>query len=260
MTRRFWPFREQKTTPSEEELMKQIDSQRLPRHIAIIMDGNGRWANRRGLPRAAGHRAGVESLRRVLETCEDLRIGVLTVYAFSTENWKRPADEVSALMDLLVEYLQRELDDLHQKGVRVSTIGLISDLPERPRKELEKAIQKTSKNDKMVLNVALNYGGRLEIVEAVKKIATDVSNGRMKAEEIDENLFEQYLYTAGMVDPDLLIRPSGELRLSNFLLWQSAYTEIWVTPTLWPDFGRIELMQAIIDFQKRDRRFGGVKV
>ncbi|KAB2954679.1 isoprenyl transferase [Heliorestis acidaminivorans] len=240
--------------------MKQIDSQRLPRHIAIIMDGNGRWANRRGLPRAAGHRAGVESLRRVLETCEDLRIGVLTVYAFSTENWKRPADEVSALMDLLVEYLQRELDDLHQKGVRVSTIGLISDLPERPRKELEKAIQKTSKNDKMVLNVALNYGGRLEIVEAVKKIATDVSNGRMKAEEIDENLFEQYLYTAGMVDPDLLIRPSGELRLSNFLLWQSAYTEIWVTPTLWPDFGRIELMQAIIDFQKRDRRFGGVKV
>ncbi|QGG48205.1 isoprenyl transferase [Heliorestis convoluta] len=254
MTRRFWPFSQQKNTPSEQELIKQIDPQRMPKHIAIIMDGNGRWANRRGLPRAAGHRAGVESLRRVLEACEDLRIPVLTVYAFSTENWKRPADEVNALMDLLVEYLQRELNDLHQKGVRISTIGLISELPEAPRRELEKAIQKTAKNDKMILNVALNYGGRLEIVEAVKRIAEEISQGRMTTAEINEKLFGQYLYTAGIPDPDLLIRPSGELRLSNFLLWQSAYTEIWVTPTLWPDFGRIELMQAIIDFQKRDRR------
>ncbi|MTV47830.1 isoprenyl transferase [Heliobacillus mobilis] len=260
MPRRLWPFGQTKTSADEQALSEQIDPHRIPKHIAIIMDGNGRWAKRRGLPRVAGHRAGVESLRRVLEVCEDYNIAYLTVYAFSTENWKRPADEVNALFDLLVEYLHRELNTLHSKGVRIRAIGKIEDLPGGPRRELEKAIAKTANNTRLVLNVALNYGGRFEIVEAVKSIARLAAEGKVNPDQIDEKYMSQYLYTADVPDPDLLIRPSGELRLSNFLLWQSAYTEIWVTPTLWPDFGRKEMVQAIVDYQGRDRRFGGVKV
>ncbi|MBM7867143.1 isoprenyl transferase [Heliobacterium gestii] len=256
----FWPFGRSKDAEPEQSLIQQLDPQRIPQHVAIIMDGNGRWAKRRGLPRAAGHRAGVQSLRRVLETCEEFHIRYLTVYAFSTENWKRPADEVNALFDLLIEYLQRELETLHEKGVQIRAIGKVSELPESPRQELERAVRHTAANDKLTLNVALNYGGRVEIVEAVKTIARQVQEGAIDPESIDEAFLSRYLYTADVPDPDLLIRPSGELRLSNFLLWQSAYTEIWVTPTLWPDFGRKEMIQALVDFQGRDRRFGGVKV
>ncbi|ABZ84817.1 undecaprenyl diphosphate synthase, putative [Heliomicrobium modesticaldum Ice1] len=256
----FWPFGRSKDAEPEQALIQKIDPHRIPRHVAIIMDGNGRWAKRRGLPRVAGHRAGVQSLRRVLETCEEFNIRYLTVYAFSTENWKRPADEVNALFDLLVEYLQRELGTLHDKGVQIRAIGKVSELPENPRKELERAVRHTANNDKLILNVALNYGGRIEIVEAVKAIARQARDGQIDPERIDEALLNRHLYTADVPDPDLLIRPSGELRLSNFLLWQSAYTEIWVTPTLWPDFGRKEMVQALVDYQGRDRRFGGVKV
>ncbi|MZP30568.1 isoprenyl transferase [Heliobacterium undosum] len=256
----FWPFGRSKDAEPEQSLIQKIDPHRIPQHVAIIMDGNGRWAKRRGLPRVAGHRAGVQSLRRVLETCEEFGIRYLTVYAFSTENWKRPADEVNALFDLLVEYLQRELDTLHDKGVQIRAIGKVSELPENPRKELERAVRHTANNDKLILNVALNYGGRIEIVEAVKAIARQARDGQIDPERIDEAFLNRHLYTADVPDPDLLIRPSGELRLSNFLLWQSAYTEIWVTPTLWPDFGRKEMIQALVDYQGRDRRFGGVKV
>ncbi|MCW2277908.1 isoprenyl transferase [Heliophilum fasciatum] len=257
---RFWPFHRRRKGAGSDDLSAQLNAQKLPKHVAIIMDGNGRWAKRRGLPRAAGHRAGVESLRQVLETCTDLGIQVLTVYAFSTENWKRPADEVSALMDLLVEYLRKEIKELHEKGVRVRAIGKVDDLPQVAQRELASAIKKTQDNRKITLNLALNYGGRVEIVEAVKKVVANVTAGTIQIDDINEQYLEQHLYTAGLPDPDLLIRPSGELRLSNFLLWQSAYTEICVTSTLWPDFGRQELLQALIDYQGRDRRFGGVKV
>ncbi|MDD2421089.1 MAG: isoprenyl transferase [Heliobacteriaceae bacterium] len=260
LLRRIWPFSRRETPEAEDVLQAKLDRRRLPKHVAIIMDGNGRWAQRRGLPRAVGHRAGVESLRCVLEACCELNIPVLTVYAFSTENWKRPVDEVNALMDLLVEYLRREVAELHAKGVRVQAIGKIGALPVMPRQELEQAMRQTAGNNKLTLNLALNYGGRVEIVEAVKTIARQAAQGALQPENIDEQFFGRYLYTAGLPDPDLLIRPSGELRLSNFLLWQSAYTEIWVTPVLWPDFGRRELLEALIAFQGRERRFGGVKV
>lgn len=242
----------------EQELLKQVNFQLMPKHIAIIMDGNGRWAQKRGLPRAAGHRAGVESLKHIVKACLDLQIKYLTVYAFSTENWKRPKEEVNILMNLLTEYLEKEVADLHRHKVRINPIGRIKELPETAQIQLQKAVSLTTGNSALTLNVALNYGGRAEIIDAVKAIYDLIQKGLLSQEEIDEGFFSTRLYTAGCPDPDLLIRPSGEMRISNFLLWQLAYTEFWVTDTLWPDFRKIHLLQALIDYQKRDRRFGGL--
>lgn len=253
------PFFRGKTRVSREEKLVKLDlSGEIPAHIAIIMDGNGRWAQKRNLPRAAGHRRGVESLRAMVEACLELGVKILTVYAFSTENWKRPKEEVDILMNLLVEYLQKEINELHRQGVRISPIGEISRLPAPAVRELEKAVKQTSANDRLVLNIALNYGGRAELVKAVKEIAQLSTNGELEIEEITEELVAQHLSTKGMPDPDLLIRPSGEYRISNFLLWQIAYTEFWITDTLWPDFRKEHLLEAIQAYQKRERRFGGL--
>ncbi|HWI54159.1 MAG TPA: isoprenyl transferase [Desulfobacteria bacterium] len=240
-------------------MTKSLDMSKLPVHIAIIMDGNGRWATRRGLPRAMGHRSGVESLRDIVKACSSLGIGYLTVYAFSTENWKRPTEEVNILMDLLVEYLKKELEELHRSNVRIRAIGCTGDLPDKARQALADAQISTENNTGLTLNLALNYGGRNEITEAVRLIGTDIASGRLSPESINEEVISGYLYTAGIPDPDLMIRPSGELRISNFLLWQAAYSEFWYSPVLWPDFRRIHLLEAIVDYQSRQRRFGGLK-
>ncbi|NPV25956.1 MAG: isoprenyl transferase [Firmicutes bacterium] len=253
-----WWRRGEKSEPDEQQLLARIKPERLPRHIAIIMDGNGRWARARGLPRLAGHRVGVESLKEIVRTCGELGIAVLTVYAFSTENWKRPSEEVNGLMDLLVEYVQKELAELHQQGVKVRTIGDISRLPVSAQAELNRAKEQTKNNQGLVLNIALNYGGRLEILDAVHQIAYRVKMGELAIDDIDEAFFASQLDTAGLPDPDLLIRTSGEMRVSNFMLWQIAYTEIWVSPVMWPDFRKHHLLQAIIDYQERDRRYGGI--
>ncbi len=231
----------------------------LPRHLAIIMDGNGRWATNRGLPREAGHRAGVESLREVVHACAELGIPYLTVYAFSTENWKRPRSEVETLMRLLVEYVRREMEQLHRHGVRVHILGRTTDLPLDVQVELDKAVHLTMHNNRITLNIALNYGGRAELVDAVRGIASKVKNHLLQPEEINAETIATHLYTAGQPDPDLLIRPAGELRISNFLLWQLAYTEFWLTDVLWPDFRREHLMDALRDYQNRERRFGALK-
>ncbi|MDA8096475.1 MAG: isoprenyl transferase [Desulforudis sp.] len=237
----------------------QIDKSRLPVHVAIIMDGNGRWAKQRGVPKVMGHRAGAESLRDVVRYCAETGILILTAYAFSTENWKRPQDEVSNLMGLLVEYLSKEIQELNDNGVRIKSIGQVDGLPSDAYEALMAAEDKTKENKRLTLNLALNYGGRLEILEAVRKLAHEAHEGRLDPASIDESLFASALYTAGIPDPDLLIRPAGEFRLSNFLLWQIAYTELWITPVLWPDFRRSHLEQAIVDYQCRERRFGGRK-
>ncbi|MGB9802514.1 isoprenyl transferase [Desulfofundulus sp.] len=242
----------------EESLLAQLDLTRLPRHVAIIMDGNGRWAQKRGLPRTSGHRAGVESLRETVRTCAELGIGYLTVYAFSTENWKRPRDEVDVLMDLLVEYLHREIEELCANNIRLHPIGRIQELPPHARKALEMAVSRTRNNQRMVLNLALNYGGRVELVDAVRSIVKEALAGNLDPEQINEFTISSHLYTAGQPDPDLLIRPSGDYRVSNFLLWQLSYTEFWMTSVMWPDFRRVHLLQALVDFQQRERRFGGL--
>ncbi len=249
---------EERKTAEETGLLARIDRSRLPQHIAIIMDGNGRWAQRRGLPRTFGHRAGVESLRDVVKICVELGIRFLTVYAFSTENWKRPREEVNTLMDLLIEYLQREIDELCANGVRLNPIGKLEELPASAQKAVLMARERTRLNQGLTLNVALNYGSRSELVEAVRALAQKVLQGELNPREIDEEAISGHLYTAGQPDPDLLIRPSGDYRVSNFLLWQLAYTEFWLTPVLWPDFRRVHLLQAIVDFQSRERRFGGL--
>lgn len=255
----FWRVPKRKNDSEKlDELTKALDLRNVPVHIAIIMDGNGRWATRRGLPRAMGHRAGVESLRETVKTCSSLGIKFLTVYAFSTENWKRPAEEVNVLMDLLVEYLNKEIRELHQNNVKVKAIGRIGELPGKAREALAEADRFTSGNTGLTLNLALNYGGRNEIVEAVKKIGTGIKAGLIQPDAIDEGVISEYLYTAGIPDPDLLIRPSGELRISNFMLWQAAYAEFWYSPVLWPDFRRVHLIEAVVDFQHRQRRFGGL--
>lgn len=238
----------------------KISRQNLPRHIAIIMDGNGRWAKSRGLPRALGHRAGVESLREIVETCAELGIQYLTVYAFSTENWKRPQQEVNTLMNLLTEYLQKELAELHRKNVRINPIGRINELPEQAQSELARAVRVTQANQGIILNLALNYGGRAEIVDMVRSICHKMTHGEIKLDDINEQLVEANLYTGNIPDPDLLIRPSGELRVSNFLLWQIAYAELWVTNVNWPEFRKQHLYQALQDYQTRERRFGGIKI
>jgi undecaprenyl diphosphate synthase len=241
------------------ELLQRIDRGALPAHIAIIMDGNGRWARKRGLPRVAGHRAGIRAVREVVEGSAELGIPVLTLYAFSVENWKRPRTEVSILMQLLKEYLNKELENIHKNNIRFRTIGRIDELDASVQDELEKGIARTRNNSGMTLNVALNYGGRAEIVDAVNRLLRNGGREFALNGGISEKDFAQYLYTAGQPDPDLLIRTSGELRISNFLLWQIAYAEIWVTDTLWPDFEKMHLCEAIIGFQKRERRYGGLE-
>jgi undecaprenyl diphosphate synthase len=231
---------------------------KLPRHVAIIMDGNGRWAKQRGLPRVAGHREGVKAVRDVVEGCGELGIEVLTLYTFSTENWRRPKEEVSALMKLLLRTLQKELDDLIRNNVRLMAVGNLEHLPDEARKGILNGIDATQQNSGLILNLALNYGGREEIVAAVKQIAVKIDEKAMAPDEIDADTIGCYLYTAKLPDPDLMIRTSGELRLSNFLLWQLAYTEIYITDVLWPDFRRKDLFRAIDNYQQRERRFGKV--
>ncbi len=240
-------------------LAEAVDPERLPAHIAIIMDGNGRWARRRNLPRAAGHKAGVEPVRATVETCSRLGLQALTLYAFSTENWKRPRTEVDMLWRLLRVYLRRELPEIMRNGIRFTCMGRLDALPPQVRQELETAIDATAQNSGMRLNVAINYSGRAELVDALNAIVEDARlEGRLGDLRIDEQSISQHLYTAGLPDPDLLIRTSGEMRISNFLLWQIAYAELFVTDTLWPDFRRADLLHAILDYQKRDRRFGGL--
>ena len=225
---------------------------KVPTHVAIIMDGNGRWARARGLPRIAGHRAGTENLRRVIEACGEFGIKYLTIYAFSTENWGRPADEVRGLMGIVDEVIDRELDELHRKGVQLRHIGQLEGIEPALQEKVRSAIALTRNNQRLILNVAFNYGGRHEIVHAIRAIISD----GVAAEEVDEDLVHRYLYTADCPDPDLIIRTSGELRVSNFLIWQGAYAEWYVTPTFWPDFGREELLEALKEFALRERRFG----
>lgn len=243
---------------SEDELIALLDPELLPRHIAIIMDGNGRWAELRGLPRIAGHAEGIKSVREIITLCRDLGIGALTIYAFSQENWKRPANEINALMLLLEQYLQNEMEELIRKGARFRAIGRVDSLPSSALNWVRKVERATAHLDKLMLNVALSYGGRSEIVDAVRRLAEDCKEGRVQPEVIDEAFLEGYLSTHGLPDPDLLIRTSGEARISNFLLWQLAYTEMYFTPTLWPDFRRREALLALLEYQKRERRFGQV--
>ena len=240
-------------------LANSIDPNRLPAHIAIIMDGNGRWARKRSLPRAAGHKAGVEAVRTTVETCTRLGIQALTLYAFSVENWKRPRTEVDTLWRLLRVYLRRELPEILSNGIRFSCMGRLDGLPPQVRQELQNTIDATAHNRGMRLNVAINYSGRAELVDAINAIVEDARlEGRLRDLRVDEEAIASRLYTADLPDPDLLIRTSGEMRISNFLLWQIAYAELYVTDTLWPDFRRADLMHAILDYQKRDRRFGGL--
>jgi undecaprenyl diphosphate synthase len=236
-----------------------IDQNKLPRHIAIIMDGNGRWAQRRFMPRFMGHRSGMEALRKIVTACREIGIEYLTVYAFSTENWKRPENEVSYLMNLLVEYVGRELAELHSQGVKICTAGDIQGLPEICRQEIKNSCLVTSNNDKMTFTIAINYGSRNEILQAVKSIVTEAKNGSLTdIDDINEAFFADHLYSRGLPDPDLVIRTAGEQRISNFLLWQLAYAEMYVTEVLWPDFDQKELLLAIADYQKRVRKYGGL--
>lgn len=247
-----------KPNSKEAELLAVIDFARLPQHIAIIMDGNGRWAKQRGKPRIFGHRAGAESVRAILDTCARLQIKAVTLYAFSTENWKRPEREVSGLMQMLKLYLKKELKTVHKNNIRFQAIGKISGLSEDLQKQLASAMEFTAKNTGTVLSVALNYGGRAEITEAARRAVESLIENGKSLERLSEADIERYLYTHGLPEVDLLIRTSGEYRISNFLLWQLAYSEIYVTPTLFPDFRRQDIFEAILDFQKRERRFGGV--
>ncbi len=244
----------------DQKLLAAIDWIRLPKHVAIIMDGNGRWAAQRGQPRIAGHRAGVEAVRASVDTGARLGLGALTLYAFSTENWKRPRYEVEALMRMLRKYLRIELDEIHRQNIRFQTIGRTEALATRVQDEIARASEKTANNSGMVLSVALNYGGRAEIVDACRAAVTKLERQGKSVNDLDEAAIEQELYTRNLPELDLLVRTSGELRISNFLLWQSAYAEIYVTDTLWPDFRRGQLLQAIVDYQQRSRRFGGLKL
>ena len=245
----------------EWTLAKAVDPDRLPAHIAIIMDGNGRWARRRRLPRAAGHKAGIEPVRITVESCARMGIQALTLYAFSSENWKRPRTEVDMLWRLLRIYLRRELPELMRNDIRFSCMGRLDALSEQVREELDATIEATSRNSGMRLNLALNYSGRTELTDAVNAIVEAARReGRLGTLRIDEQAIASRLYTAGLPDPDLLIRTSGEMRVSNFLLWQIAYAELYVTDTLWPDWRRPDLLDAILDYQKRDRRFGGLSL
>ncbi|MBI4465370.1 MAG: isoprenyl transferase [Acidobacteria bacterium] len=240
------------------DLVSQIDFSSLPVHIAIIMDGNGRWARRRRLPRVAGHRAGAQAVREAVKLCSRIGIKVLTLFAFSTENWKRPRSEIDTLMSLLREHIRKELDEIHQNNIRLQILGRYEQLPLEVQQDLESALRRTAHNTGMVLNVALNYSARSELVDAFHSILLQTPENNVRDLRVTEEMISDHLSTRGLPDPDLLIRTSGEMRVSNFLLWQIAYSEIWVTDTCWPDFSRRHLLQAILDFQKRERRYGGL--
>ncbi|HET7291709.1 MAG TPA: isoprenyl transferase [Vicinamibacteria bacterium] len=246
------------TGSEDQQLLRAIDFARLPRHVAIIMDGNGRWAKLRHKRRVEGHRAGIASVRDVVETSARLGLEVLTLYAFSVENWKRPKAEVRTLMALLKHYLRAELETLLKNNIRFQVIGRAPELPEDVRRELDRGEDVTRRCTGLLFNIALNYSGRAEITDAVRRVVADALRNGHAGEPIDEATIAAHLYTAGQPDPDLLIRTSGEMRVSNFLLWQIAYSEIWVTEVLWPDFRRRHLLQAVVDFQKRERRYGGI--
>jgi undecaprenyl diphosphate synthase len=231
---------------------------RVPVHVAIIMDGNGRWAKARGLPRSAGHRAGVEAIRSVIRSSDAWGVRVLSLYAFSTENWKRPKDEISVLMSLLVEFLRREIDELDRRNVRIRFMGDVGRFPQACRDAIADALARTRDNTGLTVNIALNYGGRTELVRAVRALMAEAANGRMKPEDVTEETLSEYLYTRGLPDPDLVIRTSGEIRQSNFMLYQASYAEWVYTPVLWPDFGEAEYRDAILEYQGRYRRYGDV--
>lgn len=239
-----------------QTLPPDLDQMRLPHHVAVIMDGNGRWAKQKGFPRIIGHRQGVDTLKDLLRCCKDWGISALTAYAFSTENWGRPLEEVDFLMVLFERILRRELAEMCNEGVRITFVGDLEALPLSLQAEIQESMAATAQNHDIHFTVAINYGSRHEIIEVCRQIAESVQKGEIKLDRVDESLFNQHLYTAGESDPDLLIRTSGEMRLSNFLLWQIAYTEIYFTQTLWPDFNRTEFHQALLEYQKRDRRFG----
>jgi undecaprenyl diphosphate synthase len=245
-------------TPEEAGLLEKLDLARLPRHIAVIMDGNGRWAQNRHLPRIAGHRSGTQSARTTIETCARLKIEALTLYAFSVENWRRPKTEIDFLMALLREYLRKEMPLIQKNEIRMRFLGRMDELPAGVQNDVRDATEKTAGNKGMVLCVALNYGGRAEIVDAMNAILCE-RNGHGTPAKVTEEQLARHLYTEGLPDPDLLIRTSGEMRVSNFLLWQIAYAEIFVTETLWPDFNRARLLEALLEFQKRERRYGGIR-
>ncbi len=239
---------------TEKNTSLDLSAIRVPRHVAIIMDGNGRWAKKRNLPRVAGHRAGAENLRRIINACVEFGIKILTIYAFSTENWERPEREIRGLMKIFTRVLDQELSELHAQGVCLHHLGDLNGIePELQQKVLD-ALELTKDNDRLILNVAFNYGGRAEILHAVQQMLAD----GISPDELDEELFSSYLFTAGLPDPDLVIRTSGELRISNFLIWQAAYAEYYATPCYWPDFGREELYEALVAFSQRERRFGGL--
>lgn len=235
---------------------RRIRPEAIPPHVAVIMDGNGRWAERRGLGRNQGHRAGIESVRAIVRAAHELGVRFLTLYAFSTENWSRPAGEVEALMGLLEHYLDAEIDELHRNGIRLRAIGRIEQLPDAARAKLDAAIARTADNTEMTVLFALSYGGRAEIADAARRIARDAEQGKLDPDSVDEKTFASYLYEPEIPDPDLLIRTGGDTRISNFLLWQVAYTEIHVTEVLWPDFRKGDLVEAVWSFQQRERRFG----
>jgi len=245
---------------NEEELKDLLDKTKLPQHIAIIMDGNGRWADRLGVSRNEGHRAGIESVKAAVELCGELKIPILTLYTFSTENWKRPIMEVITLMRLLKEQLRKQTSELNKNNVQLRVIGNIEELPRKIIREIERSITATKDNNGLILNMAINYGSRQEMLRAMRTVINDIRNSKIKADALDENLFAQYLYTKDLPDPDLLIRTSGEMRISNFLLWQLAYSEIYITDVLWPDFRKKDLLIALLDYQRRERRFGAVNI
>lgn len=248
-----------KGSASDEQVKELVKkSGEIPNHIAIIMDGNGRWAKKRGLPRVAGHKRGVDTVKEIVEACAEIGVKFLTLYTFSTENWKRPKDEVSTLMRLLLNSLRDRVNELNDNDIRLTTIGNIDALPVAVRKQLEFDIERTKNNKKMVLNLALSYSGRWELLEAIKQITDSAVQGKIKSEDIDEKIVSSFLTTKDIPDPDLVIRTSGEFRVSNFLLWQIAYSEFIITETLWPDFSKFDLYDAIKIFQKRERRFGKV--
>jgi undecaprenyl diphosphate synthase len=248
----------ERPSPTEAELLAEVRGRPVPQHVAIIMDGNGRWATGRGLPRVAGHQEGVKAARAVVRAADQVGLRFLTLYAFSTENWNRPEDEVSTLMKLLEESIYRELPELMERRVRLRVIGRSGGVPQPVRRGIERVVEETRHNTGLTLLMAFNYGGRDELVDAFRALARRVASGELGPDVITEADVGRALYTVGIPDPDLLIRTSGEMRVSNFLLWQIAYTELWVTPTLWPDFGPIDLYRAVADFQGRKRRFGGV--
>ncbi|MEC5422661.1 isoprenyl transferase [Virgibacillus sp. C22-A2] len=249
------PFFKSKQTDTE---INDTTIENIPNHVAIIMDGNGRWAKKRGLPRIAGHKEGMEVVRNIVKASTKFNVQILTLYAFSTENWKRPKSEIEFLMKLPKEFLHIYLPDLIENNVRIDTIGDFDALPEHTKQAIQYAKDKTKDNNGLLLNFALNYGSRFEIIRAIKKIMIDIDGSKISVDTLDEKTFSQYLYTQGLCDPDLLIRTSGEQRLSNFLLWQLAYTEFWFTDVLWPDFNEAIYQQALLDYQQRKRRYGGI--